>query len=78
MGDFFTVALLSGSEKVWIGWGEYQDFPSKILFLTERKNFVEESFTVALILGIEKVRIRVGVISIFCRNFSVSQCRKVP
>ena len=30
--ESFFVAILSGSEKVWIGWGEYQDFPSKIFF----------------------------------------------
>ena len=78
VGKSFTVASFSSSEKVWIGWGEYRDFPSKNFFLTERKSFEEESFTVALILGIEKVWIRVGVINIFCRSFSVSQCRKFP
>ena len=32
VGEFFFVALLSGSEEIWIGWGEYQDIPSKIFF----------------------------------------------
>ena len=61
VGDFFTVALFSGSEKFWIAGGEeYQDFPSKILCLTVPKVSLGESFTVALISGIEKVWIRVG------------------
>ena len=53
--------------------GEYQDFPSKIFCLTVPKNFVGESFTVAIISGIEKVWIRGGGYhdfpsKIFCLN----------
>ena len=52
----FTVAVMSGTEKVWIrGGGEYQDFPSKHFCLTVPKSHVGESFTVALISGREKV-----------------------
>ena len=40
--------------------GDYRAFPSKILCVTVRKTFVGESFTVALILCIEKVWISVG------------------
>ena len=40
--------------------GEYQDIPSKIFCLTVPKISTGESFTVALISGIEKVWIRVG------------------
>ena len=54
-GESFTVAVISGTGKVWIRSGEYQDFPSKIFCLTVPKIFVGESFTVALISGIEKV-----------------------
>ena len=33
VGEFFTVAIFSGIEKVWIrGGGEYRDFQSKFLF----------------------------------------------
>ena len=32
--EFFTVALFSGTEKVWIEWGEYQDNPS-IFFVSQ-------------------------------------------
>ena len=39
---------------------EYQDFPSKIFCLTVPKISVGESFTVAIISGIEKVLIRAG------------------
>ena len=55
VGESFTVALISGSEKLWIGGWEYQDFPSKIFCLTVPKISVGESFTVALISGAEKV-----------------------
>ena len=41
--------------------GEYHDFLSKKFSLTVRKFSVGESFTVALISGIEKVWIRGGV-----------------
>ena len=37
IGESFTVALISGTEKVWIGGGEYQDVPSKIFCLTVPK-----------------------------------------
>ena len=62
VGESFTVALISGSEKVWIGGGggEYQDFPSKLFCLTVPRIFVGDSFTVALISGSEKVWIGGG------------------
>ena len=53
----------------------YQDFPSKILCLTERKIFLGESFTIALVLGIEKVWIRVGEYQDF---LSKTYCLTVP
>ena len=43
------------------GGGEFQDFPSKIFCLTVPKISVEESFTVAIISGIEKILIKGGV-----------------
>ena len=46
------------------GGGEYQDFP-KIFCLTVPKISVGESFTVAIISGIEKVWIREGGVSRF-------------
>ena len=62
VGESFTVAVISGSEKVYgqEGGGEYQDFPSKIFCLTRLKFFVGESFSVALISGTEKVWRRKG------------------
>ncbi len=53
VGESFTVALISGSEKVWIGGWEYQDFPLKNFCLTVPKTSVGESFTVALFFGEE-------------------------
>ena len=40
------------------GGGEYQNFPSKVFSLTVPKSSLRESFTVAIISGIEKVWIR--------------------
>ena len=56
VGESFTVALISGSEKVWMrgGGGGYQDFPSKFFRLTVPKKFVGESFRNAINSGIEK------------------------
>ena len=57
--ESFTVALFSGSEKVYGqeggGGEEYQNFPSKIFCLTVPKISVGECFIVALISGTEKV-----------------------
>ena len=49
-------------KKIWISKGLYQGFPSKISCLTvpKLKISVGESFTVALILGIENFWIGVG------------------
>ena len=56
VGESFTVALISGIEKVWIGGeGEHQDFPPNIFCLTLPKTSVGESITVALVSGREKV-----------------------
>ena len=82
VGESFTVAVISGSEKLYgqEGGGEYQDFPSEIFCLTVLKIFVEDSFSVALISGTEKVWRRGGGggMKILRRKSSVSQCRKVP
>ena len=59
--------------------GEYQDFPSKTFCLTVPKTSVGESFTVAILSGIEKVWIRGGGVSrLSVEKFFVSQCRKFP
>ena len=77
VGESFTVALISGTEKIWRGGG-YQDSTSKMVCLTVPKYFLGESFTVALISGTEKVWRRRGGIKILRRNFFVSLCRKSP
>ena len=56
--------------------GEYQGFPSKILSLTVPKVSVGETFTVALILGIEKVWIRAGYYQDFLSKFFCLTVRK--
>ena len=60
VGEPFSVSLISGTEKVWIRLGGYQDFQSNFFCLTVPKLSVGESFTVALFSGIEKVWIREG------------------
>ena len=59
--------------------GEYQDFLSKTFCLSVPRNFVWKPFSVSLLSGAEEVWIREGVgsIKIFCRQFSVSQCRNI-
>ena len=63
VGESFTVALNSCSEKVYgqQGGGEYQDFLPKNFCLTVPKIFVEEFFTVAAISGTGNIDIRRGV-----------------
>ena len=53
--------------------GEFQNFPSKNFCLTMPKNFVGEPFSLSLTSGIEKIFASKGYITIFCRNFFVSQ-----
>ena len=60
VGESFTVALISGNEKVWIKKGEYQDFLSKIFCFILPNVSVGESFIVALNSGTEKVGRRGG------------------
>ena len=80
VGESFTVASISGTEKVWIrggGGGEYQDLLSKFFCLTVSKLSVGESFIAAIISGTEKSLDKKGggSINIFRRNFFVSLCR---
>ena len=69
-GGSFSVALISSSEKLWIGErGEYQYFPLKNFCLTMPKISVGESFIVGLISGTGKFWIGGGrSIKIFRRN----------
>ena len=69
VGESFTVAIVFGIEKIWIGVGEYQDFLSKILCLTVPKISLVESFTVALFSGSEKTWIGGGVSSFSVETF---------
>ena len=62
------------------GGGSIKFFRGKIFCITVPKVSVGETFSVALISGIEKFWIREGVgsIKIFSRKFFVSQCQKFP
>ena len=55
----------------------YHNFPSKIFCLTVPKNFVGEPFSVSLISGIERFYASDSYVTILCRNFFVSQSRKI-
>ena len=54
----------------------YHDLPSKVFCPRVPKNFVEEPFSVPLFLGTDKFYASEGQVTIFCRKFFVSQCRK--
>ena len=54
--EYFTVALISGTEKIWIeGRGGVSSYSIQFFCLTVSKTSVGESLTVALIYGSEKV-----------------------
>ena len=72
--ESFTVAVVSGTRKVWIRRGEYQGFPSKSFCLTVPKNFVVESFIAALNSGTDKVWIIRGGVSRFSVEVFLSHC----
>ena len=78
VGESVTVALFSGSEKVWIGGGGgVSKFSIKNLLLRVPKISVGKSLIVASFSGSEKVWIGGGwCIRIFRQKFYVSQCRK--
>ena len=81
LGEPFSVSIILDTEKVWMrrwgGGGVYQDFPSKIFCLTLAKNFDGQPFSVSLISGTEKFYASEGYVTSFCRNFFVSQYRKI-
>ena len=66
VGESFTVALISVTEKVWIRWkGEVEIFRRKNIVSQCRRNLVGESFFAALFSGIAKVWMRRGGVSRF-------------
>ena len=54
VGESFTVALFSDSEKVWIGGGGESRFSVELFLSQSARNIRRESFTVALLLGYRK------------------------
>ena len=81
VGESFTVAIISGTEKVWIRdrGGSIKIFRRKFFVSQSRKNSYGEPYSVSLIAGTEKVWIREGgSIKNFRRKFFVTQCRKFP
>ena len=70
VGASFTVALISGSEKVWIGRGGVSRFFVENFLSHSTENLRREFFIVALISGTEKVwRRGVGVSRFSVENF---------
>ena len=69
MGESFSVSFFSGTDKVWIRGGQYQDFQSNIFCLTVLSNFGGKPFFVSLLLGMEKFFASEGYVTIF--GFSV-------
>ena len=76
--EYFTVALVSVTERVWIRGGESRYSVEKFLSHGDGKISVRESF-VAFISGTGEVWRRRGVsIKIFLWKIFVSQSRKSP
>ena len=57
--------------------GEISRIPSKKFCLVVPKIFVGQPFRVSLISSIEKLYASEGYVTILCRNFFVSQNRKI-
>ena len=74
VGESFTVALISGSEKVYgqEGGRAYQVFPSKNLLSHTAENLRRESFTVGLISGTEKIGEKGGISRFSVKNIFLS------
>ena len=60
-----------------MGRGEFRKFPSKRFCLKLPKQFVGGRFTLSLVSGIENVFASEGYVTIFRRNFFVSQYRNI-
>ena len=79
VGDSFTVALISGMEKVRMREGRVSRISVKKFCLTGPNNFHSgDPFSVSLFSGIEKFYAPEGYVTIFdflSKFFFVSQCR---
>ena len=79
IGEPFTVALISGIEKIRIREGEYQKIPSKTFCLTVAKTSVLGNPQCFINFGYRKsLDKRGGRIKSFRRKLLVSQCRNFP
>ena len=77
-GESFTVAVCSGSGKVWIrGGGSINLFRRKCFCFTVPKNFVGEPFSVSLVSVIEKFYASEGYVTTF-DFLSKVYCLTVP
>ncbi len=65
LGESFTVALISGTEKVWIRRGSIKIFRGKFFSFTVPKSFVGEAFIVSVFSGPEKSYASEGYVAIF-------------
>ncbi len=69
LGESFTVALISGTEKVWIRRGSIKIVRGKFFSSTVPKSFVGEAFFVSVFSGLEKSYASEGyVVFSFCRR----------
>ena len=79
VGEFFTVALIAGTEKVWRREGGVSRFSVERFISHSAENFpygrplLLHKFRVLKTFGSEW-----GSIKTFCRKVFVSQCRKFP
>ena len=78
VGESFTVAIISGIEKVWIrgGGGGVSRFSVENFLSHSAEKFHGLPFNVSEILGYRKILCIIGGITSFRRKSFVSQCRK--
>ena len=77
VGEPLSISLTAGIGKIYALRVLCDDFPSKVFCLKVPKNAVGEPFSLSLISGIQKICASKGYVTIFYRNFFVSQYRNI-
>ena len=77
VGEILNVALITGTEKVWIRRGSIKIFRGNFFSFRVPKSFVGEAFSVSLISGNEKSYASEGYVAIFVLPSEVF-CLTVP
>ena len=76
--ESFTVALFSGTGKVWIEGGSIKILRQKYFLSHSAENFRSGIFYYCINFGYRKSVEQRGGIKILCRKIFISQCRNFP